>query len=269
MRIARAVLLVSLLVLVSSVSMAQQTAVSTPAPRDAQAVSVLQRSLAALAGTTSLTDVTLNANANYVAGSDEETGSATLKATAIGRGRVDLSLSGGQRSEVMDASQAAPTGSWCGPDGAWHATVAHNLYSDPTWFFPIFLIRRAVTGTDYAISPMDAETQNGVAVEHIAIYQSSGFAAQQATKIQGLGEIDLYLNVSTLLPVRLVFNTHADTNVLVNIPVAIEYSNYQLVQGVSIPYHIQKYINNGLALDLTVSSAQMNSGLSATEFQAQ
>lgn len=267
MRIARPVLLPFLFLLVSGVLNAQQA--SAPAPRDAQAVSVLQRSLAALAGTTSLSDVTLNANASWTAGSDEETGSAILKATAIGQGRVDLSLSNGSRSEVMDASQVAPTGSWCGTDGTWHSMAAHNLYSDPTWFFPIFLISRTLSSSSYAISPMDAETQNGVAVEHIAIYQPSGFAAQRATKIQGLGEIDLYLNASTLLPVRLVFNTHADTNLLINIPVAIEYSNYQLVQGVSIPYHIQKYINNGLALDLTVSSAQMNSGLSATEFQAQ
>lgn len=270
MRIARAVLLVSLLVLVSSVSMAQQTAVSTPAPRDAQAVSVLQRSLAALAGTTSLTDVTLNANANYVAGSDEETGSATLKATAIGRGRVDLSLSGGQRSEVMDASQAAPTGSWCGPDGTWHTTVTHNLYSDPTWFFPAFLISRALSTSSYAISPMDAETQNGVAVEHVKIYQEQlGATARLATLIQGLSQIDLYFNSSTLLPVSIAFNTHADNNALVNIPIQIKFSNYQTVQGISVPYHIQKYIQNGLLLDLTVSSVQVNSGLPTSDFQVQ
>lgn len=269
MRIARSVLLMFSFVLVSSVSSAQQTAISTPAPRDAQAVSVLQRSLAALVGTTNLTDVTLNASASWTAGSDEETGSATLKATAVGQGRVDLSLSNGSRSEVMDASQPAPTGSWCGTDGTWHATVTHNLYSDPTWFFPTFLIRRALAGTGYAISPADAESLEGIAVEHVSIYQTAGFAAQQATKTQGLGEIDLYLNASTLLPVQLTFNTHADTNALINIPVAIEYSNYQVVQGASVPYHIQKYINNGLTLDLTVSNAQVNSGLSATDFQAQ
>ncbi|HKF51232.1 MAG TPA: hypothetical protein VKB26_02880, partial [Candidatus Acidoferrales bacterium] len=142
------------------------------------------------------------------------------------------------------------------------------LFNDPSWFFSLFLIQRALAGNGYAISQADAESVDGVAVEHVAIYQPSGFAAQQATKIQGLGEVDLYLNASTLLPVRLVFNMHSDSSALVNIPVAIEYANYQVVQGVSVPYHIQKYINNGLALDLTVSSVQMNSGLSATDFQA-
>lgn len=246
---------------------AQQT--STPAPRDTAAVSLLQRSLAALVGTNTVKDVTLTGSANYIAGSDEESGSATLKATAIGQARVDLVLSGGQRSEVVDVSQNPPVGSWCGADGVWHPAVPHNLFSDPTWFFPAFLINRALTTPGYAISSADAESLEGLAVEHIAIYQAAGLAAQQATKTQGLGEIDLYLNASTLIPVQLVFYTHADTNLLINIPVAIEFSNYQVVQGVSVPYHIQKYINNGLTLDLTVSGVQLNSSLSATEFQVQ
>lgn len=268
MRIARPVLLLIPLLLISAVSNAQQAA--TPTPRDAQAVSVLQRSLAALVGTTNLNDVTLNANANWTAGSDEETGSATLKATAIGQGRIDLSLSSGPRSEVIDASQAAPTGSWCGTDGTWHSMVAHNLYTDPTWFFPAFLINRALSTSSYAVSPMDAETQNGVAVEHVQIYQQqSGTTSESATLIQGLTQIDLYFSPSTLLPVSIAFNTHADNNALLNIPIQIRFSNYQVVQGVSVPYHVQKYIQNGLALDMTVTSVQVNSGLSTSDFQVQ
>lgn len=270
MRIACIVLLVFLFVLVSSVSSAQQTAVSAAAPRDAQAVTMLQRSLAALVGTTNLNDVTLNASTSWTAGSDEETGSATLKATAIGQGRVDLSLSGGQRSEVIDISQTPSVGNWCGTDGTWHAMIAHNLYSDPTWFFPTFLISRALSASSYAILPMDTETQNGVAVEHVKIYQQqSEPTTELSTLIQGLSQIDLYFNPSTLLPVSVAFNTHADNNASVNIPITIQFSNYQTVQKISVPYHIQKYIQNGLALDVTVTSVQVNSGLSTSEFQVQ
>lgn len=249
---------------------AQQAPTPTPSPRDPQAVSLLQRSLAALVGTTTLNDVALTGNANWIAGSDEEIGSATLKATAIGQGRVDLSLSGGPRSEVIDTSQAAPTGSWCGTDGTWRSMITHNLYADPTWFFPTFLISRVLSTSSYAISPMDAETQNGVAVEHVTIYQQqSGTTSELATLIQGLSQIDLYFNPSTLLPVSIAFNTHADNNATLNIPIQIRFANYQMVQGVSVPYHIQKYIQNGLALDVAVTGVQVNTGLSATDFQAQ
>ena len=273
MRLVRLVPVVAFTFLFSAIPIQAQQSVATvptPAPRDAQSVLVLQRSLAALVGTTTVKDVTLNANANWVAGSDEESGSATLKATAIGQGRIDLSLSNGPRSEVIDASQAAPTGSWAGPDRTWHAMAGHNVYTDPTWFFPTFLINRALSTPSYAISPMDAETQNGVAVEHIKIYQQqSGLTTDLATLVQGLSQIDLYFNPSTLLPVSIAFSTHPDNDALLNIPIQITFSNYQVVQGVSIPYHIQKYIQNGLALDVTVISVQVNSGLSATDFQAQ
>lgn len=266
MRIRSLLLSIVLGLSAGSLLLAQQS--TPPAPRDAQAVSLLQRSLAALTGATTKNDVTLTGSANFIAGSDEESGSATLKATAIGQGRIDLSLSGGQRSEVVDISQAPPIGSWSGTDEVWHSMVAHNLFSDPTWFFPTFLINRALSGANYAISPMDTETQDGIAVEHVKIYQQSGQNTDVAL-IQGLSQIDIYLNTSTLLPVSISFNTHADNNAFVNIPIQIEFSNYQVVQGVSAPYHIQKYIQNGLALDLTITSVQLNSGLSASDFQAQ
>ena len=255
-----------LLLMVTAVQ-AQES--STPAPRDPQAVPLLQRSLAALVGTTTVNDVTLSASANWIAGSDDETGSATLKATAIGQGRMDLSLSGGSRSEVVDITQTPPVGSWCGTDGVWHAMATHNLFTDPTWFFPTFLINRALSNTSYAISPMDAETQNGVAVEHVTVNTPLGLAVQQPTQIAGLGQIDLYLNASTLLPFSVSFNTHADSNALINIPIQITFSNYQTAQGISVPYQIQKYIQNGLAVDVTVTGVQLNTGLSASDFQAQ
>lgn len=267
MRIARPFVFVFALLLVAAVSYAQQTSTQL-ASRDPSAVALLQRSLAAQ-GTTTINDVTLSANANWIAGSDNEFGSATLKATAISQGRIDLSLSSGQRSEMIDASQAAPMGSWCGPDGTWHAMMAHNLMTDPTWFFPAFLINRVLSTSSYAISPIDAETQDGVAVQHLRIYQQPSSSDPAAALLESLSQIDIYLNPATLLPVSISFNTHADNNALLNIPIQVKFSNYQTAQGIAVPYHVQKYIQNGLALDLTVSTVQVNSGLSASDFQAQ
>jgi hypothetical protein len=269
MRIARLGPLCAFCLLFFATATQAQQSTPTPPPRDAQAVSLLQRSLAALSGTTNVRDVTLNGSGNWIAGSDNETGSATLKATVIGQSNINLSLSGGQRSEVIDISQAPPVGNWCGTDGVWHAMAAHNLFSDPSWFFPTFLISRVLSGTNYAISPMDAETQNGIAVEHIGIYQQPGYTDQGTPTIASLSQIDIYLNASTLLPVSISFNTHPDNNALLNIPIQIRFSNYQTVQGVSVPYHVQKFIQNGLALDVTITTVQLNSGLSASDFQAQ
>ncbi len=243
---------------------ARQSLATAPAPRDSQAVSLLQRSLSALEGSTTVNDVTLSANADWIAGSDSESGSASLTATAIGQARINLNLSGGQRSEMIDISQVPPVGNWCGTDGVCHSMAAHNLYTDPTWFFPTFLISRVLSGTGYAISPMAAETQNGVAVEHVRIYRQPGSTSESETLSQGLSQIDIYFNALTLLPFSISFNTHADKNALLDIPMQIRFSNYQVVQGVSVPSHIQRYIQNGLVLDLTVTSVQINAGVSAS-----
>src|SRR6267378_7984487 len=78
----------------------------TAAPQTAQnaplAVQYLHQALTALGGNTPLTDVALTGSAHYIAGSDDETGTATLKAI-MGASRIDLNLSSGLRNEVWNS----------------------------------------------------------------------------------------------------------------------------------------------------------------------
>lgn len=266
MRMARPALLLFISFVTPTVLNAQ---VSTTAPRDPQGVTLLQRSLAALVGTSTVKDVTLNGNATWIAGSDNETGTATLKATSIGQGRIDLSLTAGQRSEVVDISQTPSTGNWSGPDSIWHAIAYHNLFTDPSWFFPTFLVARVLSTSGYVVNAPDNETKNGISVEHIMVYQQPAQTDASAKLITSLSQIDIYLDASTLLPVAVDFNLHPDNNAQVNISTEIRFSSFQNVQGIAVPYHVQRYMNNGLTLDLTVTGVQVNSGISATAFQVQ
>ena len=114
----------------------QQTATSSP-----QALQLLQQSLAALTGGQPIADITLTGIAHRIAGSDDESGSATLKALAAGAARMDLSLSMGQRSEIVNLTGPTPAGSWSGPDGVSQPMAYHNLLTEPACFFPAFAIR--------------------------------------------------------------------------------------------------------------------------------
>jgi|ERR1700674_29139 len=78
------------------------TAQQSPAP-PAQAPVLLQSAFAALAGATSVSDVTLTGTARRIAGSDDETGTATLKAVS-GASRLDFSFPSGPRSELRNSS---------------------------------------------------------------------------------------------------------------------------------------------------------------------
>ncbi|OLB34272.1 MAG: hypothetical protein AUH11_18510 [Acidobacteria bacterium 13_2_20CM_57_17] len=263
MRSARLILSFGLCVLLVIPSAAQQTASSS-----IQASQLLQQSLAALQGNTSLTDVTLSGTARRIAGSDDEFGTGIFKALAVGAARMDLTLSSGQRSEVENLSAASPTGSWSGPDRVAHPIAFHNLLTEPSWFFPAFAIARRLSNSGYVATYVGHETHEGHVVEHVAVFQPYSKPAKTAEILQHLSQIDLYLDSTSFLPLSIAFNIHPDDNELVDFPVEINFSDYRTVNGAQVPHHVQKFLNNSLILDFQADSVALNSGLTASTFGA-
>jgi hypothetical protein len=240
-----------------------------------QASTLLAQSLAALGGSASISDITLTGTAQWIAGSDDETGTAVLKAMAAGESRVDLSLSGGARTEIRTFdSNNNQIGAWSGIDAVQHAISNHNLMTDSSWFFPALTFSRLVNNTNSKSSIVaiyvGQETLSGKSVLHVSVSRPpSSLAGQGAPLLQHLTEMDFYLDPNTLLPLAVSFTAHPDNNALLDIPVQIQFSNYQKVSGVQIPFHIQKYMNGTLSIDMQVQSAVLNSGLSESTFAVQ
>ena len=144
----------------------------------------------------------------------------------------------------------------------------HNLLVSSSWFFSPFILAGALSDPNSVVSYVGHETFDGNPVEHISI--SSQFASlpssQTTTLLQHLSQMEIYLDSTTLLPKVLSFNTHPDNNALLDIPVLVRYSNYQPVSGAQIAFHVQKFLNNSLALDLQFQSANLNTGLTASAF---
>ncbi len=78
--------------------------------------------------------------------------------------------------------------------------------------------------------------------------------------------MDFYLDASTLLPVAVTFNAHPDSDASTNLSVEIDYFNYQLLGGVSVPTHVQKYLQGSPIFDIELSGAVFNTGLSLATF---
>jgi hypothetical protein len=243
---------------------AQQTTTSSPQP-----LVLLQRSLSALGGAQTLTDVTLSGTARRIAGSDDDTGTAVLKALASGASRVDLILSSGQRSEIRNLSVTPPAGAWSGPDGISHTMAYHNLLTEPAWFSPAMAITHALSTSGYVATYVGQETRDSVAVQHLALSQSSSASEGAASLLRHLTQIDLYLDSSTLLPAAMAFTIHPDDNSLLDIPVEVRFSDYRAVNAAHVPFHVQQYINNSLFLDFQFQSATLNNGLAASTFSIQ
>lgn len=240
----------------------QQVAVTSP-----QGSVFLQKALTTLAPNLSLTDVTLTGSVRRIAGSDDETGSATFKSLSSGAARASLSFASSTRTEVINSDSSAPTGAWTGPDGVSHLIAFHNLLSEPAWFFPAFAISHRLSAGYVAT---DLGPHNGQQVEHISVLQTSlSQLPSAAPELQHLTQVDFYLDLKTLLPAAIAFNVHPDDNELLDIPVEIRFADYRVVNGVQVPFHVQKFLNNSLMLDFEVQNVTLNSGLSASEFSIQ
>jgi hypothetical protein len=239
---------------------AQQAAVQAP-----QAVALATQALAALTGTTQVSDITLTGTATRKAGSDIESGSITLKALGNPDSRFDLVVSTGTRSEIRNASGGTPQGSWITPDGVSHAMAYHNTLTDAAWFVPELTVLSQLSNPNLVASYVGQETRAGAAVQHLHFaFQSP--SPDPTGLFQSLSAEEVYLDASTFLPVALTFNAHPDIDAGTNISVEIDFSSYQSVNGVQVPFRVQKLLNGTLFLDVTVQSVQINSGLTSAAF---
>jgi hypothetical protein len=244
------------------------TAVSNTTSASVQALAALQNAYAALNGSATVSDITLTGTAEWIAGSDDETGTVTYKAIP-GANRLDMNLSGGTRTEIRNPGADGPAGAWVGVDGVSHSISYHNLLTDTGWF-PLFAIGNINSSASTVLTYVGLETRDGIQVIHLtASQQPPSAAGQSASLLQHLSQVDIYLSSATFLPASVVFNIHPDDNALLDIPTEVRYSNYQQFAGAQIPMHIQKFINNNLSLDLQFQSAVLNSGVSVSSISTQ
>jgi hypothetical protein len=244
----------------------QQTATTSP-----QGATVMQQALGVLAGSSSIADVTLIGTARRIAGSDDETGTVVLKALATGQSRIDFSFPSGKRSEVRSiSSDGIPAGSWSGPDGASHPISQHNLLTASAWFQPALVLGGLVSAPNLTVSNVGQETRGGISVTHFTAYpQFADGPSDIVNLMEHISQMDVFLDSSTLLPVALAFNQHPDNDAGLDIPIEIRFTDYRTVNGVQVPFHIQRYLNNSLILDIQLQAATLNSGLTVSAFAIQ
>jgi hypothetical protein len=242
----------------------QQTTSSNP-----ETLALLQKSLAALVGNTAITDVMLSGTARRIAGSDDEAGNVTFKGLSSGPARLDFSYPSGLRSEIRTVVNAGSAGAWSGPDGTLHPISLHNLMNKAR-IFPAFTIASFTAGQNFIVTYVGQETKDGHSVYHLsASRQFPDSEGSARTLAEHLTQTDIFLDISTLLPIAFDFSAHPDNDGALDIPAELLFSDYRTVSGIKIPFRVQKFLNNGLVLDLNFQNALVNSGLSGSSFNIQ
>lgn len=237
-----------------------------PPVSDPQALALASKALAVLSKGVTVTDATLTGTATWTTGPDTEKGTVTLKAKGAGQSRMDLALSGGNRSEIRTTSKGFPQGAWVGGDGKATAYASHNCWTDASWFFPVLSsLAAAQTNPNVVLSYVGAETRNATSVEHL---QANTYSPEFLSA-QPWSTVDFYLDASSLLPIATTFNTHPDDDAGTNIALEVDFSEYQLANGVLAPSRIQQFVQGSLTLDIAINNVALNSGLPDSDFNIQ
>lgn len=226
--------------------------------------SVVTQAQAALCQKAIPTDVQLNGTVSFTQGSTTDSGPITLKARLSGESRVDMALSGGAVSELRISGSDPQFKSY--RNGSWTNAATHNSWTDTNWFFPAIsgLLRGSVGSFNLTDTSLDANSPR--------IHQTWQIAGQKSDAtalIQQLSTVDYDLDPVSYLPVDVSFLAHPEDDFNRGILVEATFSDYRDVSGVMVPFHIKRFVNGTLELDITISSAMINPGLSDSDFIAQ
>ena len=238
-------------------------------------MSIAANALSRLTGGQLLSDITLNGNINYTAGSEDDSGTFTLQATGPDASAVVLNLSQGRLQWVHGLNNFVRQAYFVEPDGKSRNHTVKSAWADAAWFYPGLGLLSELSGHNAVFegqliaNDLGQISHDGQTVIHLQL-QLELNPAQAPKAAIGLvakrTREDLYLDPASLLPVFL--NYHEPSAHGQPIRIEVHYGNYQSLHGLEIPFHIQRWVNGSLVMDMHVTQAQWNTGISNTSFLA-
>jgi len=252
--------------LVLSLQLTAQVADPVPAASTpASATGVINQARLGLIRGVSITDLTLSGTASWTDGDNEQAGDVVIKVRGTTQSRIDLT-GGTSRSEIRN-DVSVPAGQWIDSNGSRHWMAPHNCWVPAGLLLPHALLDTAL-GPNVVSTYLGKESRRGATVEHVRITHSFHDAASLNSLAIGLSRTEIYLDATSYLPVAVTFTQQLDHDAERSIPAEIEFSDYQTIDGMLIPFHIHRTIGS-LNLDINVKSAAANKGLSDSDFALQ
>lgn len=223
--------------------------------------SAMSQLSAAFSGGKAVQRVQLSGNATWYAGSLEDSGTVTLTASADGSSLMQLILSAsGQRSETQSGSGLNATCQWAGDDGIAHEIRSGSCWRPVLWFLPALTVQPSQLPSNIGVVDLGTGTVGSStnAYRHLQTQLILNEPSNaQTTDIAQKITTDLGLDPVSMLPSVLAYSVYPDNGAPVAIAVEVRYSDYRAVNGVQIPFLIQRYVNGSLQLELRINSAEI------------
>jgi hypothetical protein len=261
-------LIIGVSVLAQQPASSQQASAPPPAPKDPQAVSVLNQALAVAGGAT-----TINAIADYVAKgnvtyhwAEDVRGTVALLGMGGGDIRIDAYLPTGARSEAIHDGQSTIRAA----DG----TISQNppSYKVPSSdafpyeapFLPASLGLPYLQLTAVLASPRMSLSYKGLvqldghSVHQVEAQRNVGKGGSRTVSEYETWEFFIDPSTLELVMVRDVFPLHVIHE--------IRYSDYQPVSGVLVPFSIREQMGGQPTWEMQIGQISFNTGLQDSSF---
>jgi hypothetical protein len=246
---------VSFCVGVSSICSAQ----SSPT-RDAQALAIIAKSIAAMSGLAPVVQDTLaQGNATFVNGTQ-----ATIKFESKGATKsrhelafpnqlVEYVMNGGEGYSVKDGKKT-------------NLPLWVTQYHYPE-HIPAISQMADFASANMAVSYVGLESVQGASAHHIRFILTPVGDGTPANIAALISEFHVFVDAQTYLVTKTenyIFSPDAIENRSL---VEMYYSDYRSVNGLMVPYRISRYISGGKTCDIVFSSVEMNVGIPDSDFQ--
>jgi hypothetical protein len=248
----------ALVCLFTKLSFAQATSV-TPPVRDAQAVSYLQKSVAAMAATPPA-DSSATGSVTIVAGS--ETTQGTIK--ILTRGTAETSV------QVQSASESWSVIFSSGEANKVEASATSILCleraaSSQSLHFPLPYLTALLNNPDYSLQYIGNEVVGTSSATHIRVRNTYN-STPTYQFLSDFTAADIWLDATTSLPTKIAMIRRDGGGSSPKIPISITYSNYQTISGVQYPFTIEEFVTETLWATTTIQSVAFSTGLTDASF---
>jgi hypothetical protein len=234
---------------------------SAKASGQGQGSNFLSQMAASFSGGQVVQQIQIIGTASWNAGSLQDTGTVTLTASADGSSLMQLSLAvTGPRTETQTGAGSSANCQWAGADGIGHQISLANCWKPEMPFFPELSLQPSLLPSYVGIADLGLGSvgSGSGTYRHLQTQLAlTGLPAALAATVTQQSTTDLGLDPVTLLPAILSYSVLPDSGPQTPISIEIRYSNYQTVNGVQIPFTIQRYVNGSLQLAISVSSVQI------------
>jgi hypothetical protein len=243
---------------------AQQSPPPLAPVRDPQAITVLRNALAAMGGTTAasqLQDSVTQAAISWPTNPSAPAATTSITTKGMNRIRVDTNANAKSTSVIYDRGRQLRSG-----QKGWQVAPSANSRFRRADHLPALLLAYELSRNDFSASYVGIEPVGTATAHHITLSRISSMGNSLDGKFTKDSQIEIFVDPTTFLVVKVSFVHFSEIDWRIGLPMEIDYSSYQNVGGMMVPFTQVTIVNGKPIYELHLTSVAFNQGVADATF---